>query len=938
MAYWTGTLLASPVVRGSSGDTYGTHHSVLGVGGYMEVNTIAERNAIPVDDVNGIGYDGISSGQRRLGMLVYVHEEDTIYKLTVSFETWSGLTGDGQKRTALSNNSNWVTFSSGSDEISGDKIVKDFEQTTHGFVVGDVIGHDGTEFVKSDTTTYTSIEPLGVVSEVIDGDNFKLTFAGYISTSGIVDVDSNSLSGNTIYYLSDTAGKITTTKPTSTTEINKPVLVTLTEDNAIVLQYRGIYDGSTSGGYVENDVFTGYTAETKIILDDTITGATNLGFFTGETGIQTLPINHLSDNSYDGNYRSLYNNYYRDSQGYVRIGIPSDGNPRRGYLHSTSTNKSWIYNEYTGNNNPVGWVFLNVDISSNSVFDTIITGSSNVKYSTPAYTAITWNEGNSYNNGSQIVIDSVIGNLSTGTTYIGGGPVYKDKTDKKLNLRTIKSVTPSRLSIEHNNYFIELSAATNIVNAKNEGGGIGVFSGVSSNNELLFKTLQGGGNTTITQSGDEIIISSISDPSVTTSFENITKKITQESHGFSTKEVVGWSGGTYNKPIADGSYNGEVIGIVKRVINSDNFEVTQAGYISGLTGLINNETYYLSPSVAGAITTTKPTSVGNFVRPIIVANSTTTGWVLPYEGYIIEAPSTGTTTASTEYTGKSPATVSVGGIDIGTVLTGKTLQDIIEEMLVVTIYPDLTNPSNSFSDDASSTYEVGTVIDIDFTANFNRGSIELNSVFQDYRSGYPNTYYYDGDGLPSTVSSSGLTDNQSVTDYTISAGTATWTSCVGYDCGPQPLDSDGNPYSSPLPSGITSSKSTSITGIYPWFWGVEASGGVPVGDNRPTPTGDLVSGGTKVVASSNGTICVNFNSSSDDYIWFAIPSTSTSKTCWYITALNNGDIGGSVSPGGNLFPSFDSVNVSTACWNNISYKLYISNYQSEVTTTMELRN
>lgn len=100
----------------------------------------------------------------------------------------------------------------------------------------------------------------------------------------------------------------------------------------------------------------------------------------------------------------------------------------------------------------------------------------------------------------------------------------------------------------------------------------------------------------------------------------------------------------------------------------------------------------------------------------------------------------------------------------------------------------------------------------------------------------------------------------------------------------------------------------------------------------------MVTGGTKVVASSSETINITFAATSDDYLWFAIPSTSTSKTVWYVTALNNGSIGGSVSPGGNLFPAHDTVSVTTVLWGGVNYKVYISNFQTATTGVMELRN
>ena len=46
-----------------------------------------------------------------------------------------------------------------------------------------------------------------------------------------------------------------------------------------------------------------------------VTGATNIGYFSGHTSVQTLPITNLPDNNYNGNYYSIYNNYYRGTVG-----------------------------------------------------------------------------------------------------------------------------------------------------------------------------------------------------------------------------------------------------------------------------------------------------------------------------------------------------------------------------------------------------------------------------------------------------------------------------------------------------------------------------------------------------------------------------------------------------------------------------------------------
>ena len=93
-------------------DTWGTNFSVLQVGGYMEVYNLSDLdytivgtgnvrftgNTIPINynqrtlaflpDSLNLNSDNISTGRRRLGMLVYVHETELTYQYTIdNFET-----------------------------------------------------------------------------------------------------------------------------------------------------------------------------------------------------------------------------------------------------------------------------------------------------------------------------------------------------------------------------------------------------------------------------------------------------------------------------------------------------------------------------------------------------------------------------------------------------------------------------------------------------------------------------------------------------------------------------------------------------------------------------------------------------------------------------------------------------------------------------------
>jgi hypothetical protein len=100
----------------------------------------------------------------------------------------------------------------------------------------------------------------------------------------------------------------------------------------------------------------------------------------------------------------------------------------------------------------------------------------------------------------------------------------------------------------------------------------------------------------------------------------------------------------------------------------------------------------------------------------------------------------------------------------------------------------------------------------------------------------------------------------------------------------------------------------------------------------------MVLTGTKVLATSAGNITIAYNSTANDYLWFAIPSSVANKNCWCCNASIYGTIGGAVSPGGNLFPApdYENISVTTACW-TANYDIYISNKQS-IAGTLKMGN
>jgi hypothetical protein len=164
---------------------------------------------------------------------------------------------------------------------------------------------------------------------------------------------------------------------------------------------------------------------------------------------------------------------------------------------------------------------------------------------------------------------------------------------------------------------------------------------------------------------------------------------------------------------------------------------------------------------------------------------------------------------------------AVGGIPANTTvenLEGKTFSQLFDELLFPTAYPSLSNPVNSFGISPNSLQEIGIIINITATAGFNRGSINPQyAASSPYRSGLPTTYDYIGIGL-TDVSSSALSNVQTINNYIVLQGNqANWSSRVYYAAGVQPYDSKGNIYNTPLSAGITGYINVTFEGVYPLF-------------------------------------------------------------------------------------------------------------------------
>lgn len=160
-------------------------------------------------------------------------------------------------------------------------------------------------------------------------------------------------------------------------------------------------------------------------------------------------------------------------------------------------------------------------------------------------------------------------------------------------------------------------------------------------------------------------------------------------------------------------------------------------------------------------------------------------------------------------------TSDFGGIKAGTSvesLKSKTLSQVFDELLFPTVNPTLTDPSASLSLKGYTNIQlVGSPApeqDTNFNKTFNRGSIKIGTKEQDKRAG--------------EQTSDSLYYNTESTEWptTVVEGTMNFYYKVNYAAGPQPKNSKGENYSTPLAAGSVTSSACPVYGVYRYYAGI----------------------------------------------------------------------------------------------------------------------
>ena len=278
--------------------------------------------------------------------------------------------------------------------------------------------------------------------------------------------------------------------------------------------------------------------------------------------------------------------------------------------------------------------------------------------------------------------------------------------------------------------------------------------------------------------------------------------------------------------------------------------------------------------------------------------------------------------------------VSVGGAPAApaSAWKAKSLVQVLDDILFPTI---LASVGSAKSLDlavsgTSGTLEIGSTVSRTLTATFTRGTITngTGSANANPLVGAATGYTFTGTGISSTAQAGNTlaftaavvsgSNNWAVT-AAHAAGTGTYTDNKGV--------AGSNLDASRAAGSLTDSTSSpTITGVHPYYY---------LKRSTPISAADMVAAiqagtATKVIAASTGTLSIPYAPSAE-YLAVAYPSTSTTKTRYHVTALDNGAIT-------VVFAPVATQTVTTALWSQ-SYRIHTSTGAlTNSNATIELRN
>jgi hypothetical protein len=115
----------------------------------------------------------------------------------------------------------------------------------------------------------------------------------------------------------------------------------------------------------------------------------------------------------------------------------------------------------------------------------------------------------------------------------------------------------------------------------------------------------------------------------------VQRNVLLSAHGFTAGQAISLGAGGYVKAKADSASTSQVVGMVGASPLTNQFNLITQGYVRNLSGFTAGTLYYLSAATAGALTSTAPSTSGQIVKPLFIADSTTSGYFINQRGIAV---------------------------------------------------------------------------------------------------------------------------------------------------------------------------------------------------------------------------------------------------------------------------------------------------------------
>jgi hypothetical protein len=527
-------------------------------------------------------------------------------------------------------------------------------QPGHGLSLGDVIRVSNTgTLVKAQGDNLADAQAIGVVTEVIDPNNFVLQTEGFVTDAITQDDGGSQLVEGTPYYLSPTvAGKVTSVPPSGIGEATKPIFipkitspghatgfilpqrplpVTAATSNPNIVTVTQTAHGFSAGQWVYISGFSG------------VNPTYSLGIATSLTTSQVVGV---VINVIDANHFTL------QTEGYNLGAVTTDdlGNP---ILQSLVYYLSPIVAGAITSIAPtiIGQFTKPLYASEQTIASTGATAGyileqrplQEVATSNPSIVTIN-QVGHGLNLGDVVRLNGSVTYVRAISTTLANaqavGVVIMVINANSFVLQT-EGYSSGAITLDDTGsalvaaavYYLSPTVAGKVTST--------IPATVGQATKPIFICEQAGG----TPAG--YIVPQRPLPIVANSTNVNIVTVTQPGHGFSVGNWVyisGFAGANpvYTRGIATSLATSQVVGVVIQVISSSQFVLQTEGYNVGAVTtdasgnpIVQSNIYYLSPVTAGMITATAPSTIGQFTKPLYASEQTTastginTGYVLP---------------------------------------------------------------------------------------------------------------------------------------------------------------------------------------------------------------------------------------------------------------------------------------------------------------------